>query len=117
MRERKTGKRTGAGEIYVHMHVCAATEDSCVSSPTACRSHVPQPNPLPTPPFLLIACRFFAKYLKSDFGKTPDENLRVASDRFYGLLKKVEAAGEREEYVILPSKECVCVCERVRERK
>lgn len=44
--------------------------------------------------------QFFAKYLKSDFGKTPDENLRVASDRFYGLLKKVEAAGEREDVAV-----------------
>ena len=46
---------------------------------------------------LLFSSRFFAKYLKSDFGKTHEENLKVASERFYGLLKKVEAAGEREE--------------------
>merc|ERR1719230_1685118 len=44
--------------------------------------------------------QFFAKYLKSDFGKTAEENLRVAAERFYGLLKKVEAAGEREDVAV-----------------
>ena len=48
----------------------------------------------------LSSTRFFAKYLKSDFGKTQEDNLRVASERFYGLLKKVEAAGEREDVAV-----------------
>jgi hypothetical protein len=64
--------------------------------------HSPPFSPpfVPTPlSFSTSPLQFFAKFLRSGYGATEEQNVDVAGRNFYLLLTKLQGAGERSDVV------------------